>query len=330
MNGTVVLVTGGAGYIGSHTCKVLAQAGYTPVSYDNLVYGHSWAVRWGPLEQGDIADRAKLDELIARYHPAAVMHFAAYAYVGESVVDPGKYYRNNVAGTLTLLEAVRDHDIRHFIFSSTCATYGFPQQVPLAETHPQQPINPYGASKLMIERMLDDFGTAHGLRAVALRYFNAAGADPDGELGEEHDPETHLIPLALQALLGQRAELAIFGTDYPTDDGTAIRDYIHVADLADAHVKALRCLEQGGASTALPGYGSGLFRSGSRGYRRGRQRTARPDPYSPTPARRSTGSSGRRATRDGGIGLATSSFRTHPYHRNGLALARPVRHPVQP
>jgi UDP-arabinose 4-epimerase len=250
MSGTV-LVTGGAGYIGSHACKALAGAGYTPLSYDNLSYGHPWAVRWGPLEQGDIADRATLDNVIARHRPSAVMHFAAYTYVGESVDNPGKYYRNNVAGTLTLLEAVRDHGIPHFIFSSTCATYGIPQRVPIAETHPQQPINPYGASKLMIERMLEDFGAAHGLRSVALRYFNAAGADPDGELGEDHDPETHLIPLALQAMLGQRADLAIFGTDYPTADGTAIRDYIHVTDLADAHVQALRYLERGGAGTAF-------------------------------------------------------------------------------
>jgi len=246
-----VLVTGGAGYIGSHACKALAQAGYQPVTYDNLVYGHPWAVRWGPLEQGDIADRSLLDTVIARYQPVAVMHFAAYAYVGESVSDPGKYYRNNVAGTLTLLEAVRDHGIGQFIFSSTCATYGTPQQVPIGEHHPQNPINPYGASKLMIERMLQDFEAAHGLRYTALRYFNAAGADPDGELGEEHAPETHLIPLAILAALGRGPTLGIFGTDYPTADGTAIRDYIHVTDLADAHVKALNHLQQGGASAAF-------------------------------------------------------------------------------
>jgi UDP-arabinose 4-epimerase len=247
----VVLVTGGAGYIGSHACKALAQAGYEPVTYDNLVYGHPWAVRWGPLEQGDIADRGFLDQVVTRYHPIAVMHFAAYAYVGESVQNPGKYYRNNVAGTLTLLEAVRDHGIADFIFSSTCATYGIPRQMPIDENHPQQPINPYGASKLMIERMLQDFEAAHGVRYAALRYFNAAGADPDGELGEEHAPETHLIPLAILATLGQAPTLELFGTDYPTADGTAIRDYIHVTDLADAHVKALRYLQRGGASAAF-------------------------------------------------------------------------------
>lgn len=245
-----ILVTGGAGYIGSHACKALALAGYTPISYDNLVYGHRWAVRWGPLEEGDIADRARLDAVIERYRPAAVMHFAAYAYVGESVQDPGKYYRNNVAGTLTLLEAMRDHGIDKLIFSSTCATYGIPESVPIREDHPQRPINPYGASKLMIERMLQDFETAHGLHSIALRYFNAAGADPDGEIGEAHDPETHLIPLVLDAAAGRRPAITVYGDDYDTPDGTCIRDYIHVSDLADAHVLALRALENGAATTA--------------------------------------------------------------------------------
>lgn len=248
---TPILVTGGAGYIGSHTCKALARAGYTPIAYDNLVYGHRQAVRWGPLEQGDIADRERLDAVIDRYRPAAVMHFAAYAYVGESVQDPGKYYRNNVAGTLTLLEAMRDHGIEPLVFSSTCATYGLPEKIPIAEDHPQRPINPYGASKLMIERILRDFEQAHGLRHVALRYFNAAGADPDGEIGEDHDPETHLIPLAIQAALGWRPRVDIYGTDYPTADGTAIRDYIHVTDLAVAHVQALEYLQGGGRNTVL-------------------------------------------------------------------------------
>lgn len=246
-----ILVTGGAGYIGSHACKALHQAGYQPIACDNLVYGHPWAVRWGPLEQGDMADRAWLDTLIERYRPLAVMHFAAYAYVGESVQDPGKYYRNNVAGSLTLLEAVRDHGIGHFIFSSTCATYGMPARVPIAEDCPQAPINPYGASKLMIERMLADFERAHGLRSMVLRYFNTAGADPKGEIGEDHDPETHLIPLAILAAQGGAPELAILGSDYPTPDGTAVRDYIHVTDLAEAHVRALDDLLAGGASAAL-------------------------------------------------------------------------------
>ena len=245
-----VLVTGGAGYIGSHACKALAQAGYTPVVFDNLVYGHPWAVRWGPLEQGDIADRARLDDVLQRYQPAAVMHFAAYAYVGESVQDPGKYYRNNVAGTLTLLEAMRDHEIDKFVFSSTCATYGVPAQIPMPENHPQQPINPYGRSKLMIEQILRDFDTAYGMRSMSLRYFNAAGADPGGEIGEAHDPETHLIPLVLDAAAGRRTAVTVFGDDYDTPDGTCIRDYIHVTDLAAAHVLALQALEQDAASTA--------------------------------------------------------------------------------
>jgi UDP-arabinose 4-epimerase len=245
-----VLVTGGAGYIGSHACKALALAGYTPVAYDNLVYGHPWAVRWGPLEEGDIGDRNRLDTVLEQYRPAAVMHFAAYAYVGESVTDPGKYYRNNVAGTLTLLEAMRDHGVPRLIFSSTCATYGVPREIPITETHPQAPINPYGATKWMIERMLADFDAAHGLRSIALRYFNAAGADPDAEIGEAHDPETHLIPLVLDAALGRRPEITVFGDDYDTPDGTCIRDYIHVTDLADAHVLALRALEAGAPSTA--------------------------------------------------------------------------------
>lgn len=245
-----ILVTGGAGYIGSHTCKALAAAGYTPVSLDNLVYGHPWAVRWGPHEVGDLADRSRLDAVLAHFRPTAVLHFAAYAYVGESMHDPGKYYRNNVAGTLTLLEAMRDHGIDRIVFSSTCATYGVPEQARISEDHPQRPINPYGASKLMVERMLQDFGAAHGLRAIVLRYFNAAGADPDGEIGEDHDPETHLIPLVLDAAAGRRPNVTIFGDDYPTVDGTCIRDYIHVTDLAQAHVLALRALEHGSPGTA--------------------------------------------------------------------------------
>ena len=254
-----VLVTGGAGYIGSHTCKALSVAGYTPVTFDNLVYGHEEAVRWGVLERGDIGDRARLDAVIAQYAPTAIVHFAAYAYVGESVIDPGKYYRNNVAGTLTLLEAARDHNIGRFIFSSTCATYGVPSEIPIIETTPQAPINPYGASKLMIERVLADFGVAHDLRWIALRYFNAAGADPENETGELHDPETHLIPLALDAASGRRPALTIFGDDYDTADGTCVRDYIHVTDLADAHVLALAALERGVASQPLNlGNGNGF------------------------------------------------------------------------
>jgi UDP-arabinose 4-epimerase len=246
-----VLVAGGAGYIGSHCCKALARAGYLPVTYDNLVYGHEWAVKWGPLERGDILDRARLDQVLAAYRPSAIVHFAAFAYVGESVADPGKYYRNNVVGSLTLLEAARDHQVDRFVFSSSCATYGGPAMVPIHEGVPQRPINPYGASKLMVERMLGDFGAAHGLRSIALRYFNAAGADRDGEIGEDHEPETHLIPLALDAASGRRPNVTVFGADYDTPDGTCVRDYIDVADLADAHLDALRVLEAGAATDAF-------------------------------------------------------------------------------
>lgn len=254
-----ILVTGGAGYIGSHACKALAAAGYTPVAYDNLEYGHEWAVKWGPLEIGDIQDRRRMDQVIEKYRPQAVMHFAAYAYVGESVENPGRYYRNNVAGTLTLLESLRDHGIKSIIFSSTCATYGTPEQIPLTEDHPQIPVNPYGSSKLMIEKMLQDFDAAHGVRFVSLRYFNAAGADPDGEIGEDHHPETHLIPLIMDAALGRSENIKIFGTDYDTPDGTCIRDYIHVTDLAKAHVLALEYLKKNGKSDFFNlGNGSGF------------------------------------------------------------------------
>jgi len=244
--GKAILVIGGAGYIGSHACKALAAAGFTPVTYDNLVYGHEWAVKWGPFERGDLLDRTRLDEVIAKYRPAAVMHFAAFAYVGESVESPGKYYRNNVVGSLTLLEAMRDHGVECLIFSSTCATYGVPEHIPIDEAHPQRPINPYGASKQMMERMMADVSVTHGIRYVALRYFNAAGADPAGEIGEDHDPETHLIPLIMQVAQGRRPYLSIFGDDYDTPDGTCIRDYIHVTDLADAHLLGLSHLLDGG------------------------------------------------------------------------------------
>jgi UDP-glucose-4-epimerase GalE len=245
-----VLVTGGAGYIGSHTCKALANAGYLPVVYDNLLHGHEWAVKWGPLEKGDIRDGSKLAEVFARYKPASVLHFAGLAYVGQSVLDPGRYYEFNVAGSLALAQAMREHRVGRIVYSSTCATYGAPEKLPIDEETPQRPINPYGASKLMVERILADFKRAHGICSTALRYFNAAGADVDGELGESHDPETHLIPLMLGAASRRRPPLAVFGTDYDTPDGTCIRDYIHVTDLAAAHVLALRALEQGTARDA--------------------------------------------------------------------------------
>ena len=254
-----VLVTGGAGYIGAHACKALAIGGYTPVTYDNLVNGHRQAVKWGPLEEGDIGDRGRLEAVLRKYDPAAVMHFAAYAYVGESVQNPAKYYRNNVAGTLSLLESMKSCDIDKIIFSSTCATYGKPEQIPIGEDHPQNPINPYGRSKLMIEWILQDFAAAYDFKFVSLRYFNAAGADPDTEIGEDHDPETHLIPLVLDVARGKRAHLDIYGTDYETADGTCIRDYIHVTDLADAHLLALEYLRDGGESNVFNlGNGNGF------------------------------------------------------------------------
>jgi UDP-glucose-4-epimerase GalE len=254
-----VIVTGGAGYIGAHACKALAQAGYTPITYDNLVYGHPEAVKWGPLEEGDISDHHRLEAVLRKYNPSAVLHFAAYAYVGESVENPAKYYRNNAAGTLSLLESMRNCNIDKIIFSSTCATYGMPEQIPIQESHPQDPINPYGRSKLMIEWILQDFAAAYGLRFVSLRYFNAAGADPDAEIGEDHDPETHLIPLVLDAALGRRNRLEIYGADYDTPDGTCIRDYIHVSDLANAHLLALKYLNDGGQSDVFNlGNGNGF------------------------------------------------------------------------
>jgi UDP-arabinose 4-epimerase len=245
-----VLVTGGAGYIGSHACKALRQAGFTPIAYDNLSRGHAWAVKWGPLEQGDVTDPVRLASVMAKHHPIAVMHFAAYCYVGESVAEPALYYHNNVAGSLCLLEAMRRYGIARFILSSSCATYGNPQTVPIVENHPQAPTSPYGATKLMVEAMLRDFAAAYGLSWVSLRYFNAAGADAQTEIGEAHTPETHAIPLAIEAATRQRP-FTIFGADYPTPDGTAIRDYVHVADLATAHVMALQYLLSGGRSLAV-------------------------------------------------------------------------------
>jgi UDP-glucose-4-epimerase GalE len=246
-----ILVTGGAGYVGSHACKALAAAGHAPVVYDSLARGHRELVRWGPLEVGDLRDAARLDEVFARHRPAAVLHFAALAYVGESVQDPGLYYRNNVGGTLELLEAMRRAKVGTLVFSSTCATYGIPERMPIDEDTPQRPINPYGTTKLVVERALADFDAAYGLRSVSLRYFNAAGCDPDGETGEIHEPETHIIPRVLMAATGELAQVDIFGTDYPTPDGTCLRDYIHVADLAQGHVQALDYLERGGATTAI-------------------------------------------------------------------------------
>lgn len=246
-----VLVTGGAGYIGSHTCKALASSGFVPVVIDNLLTGHRSAVRWGPFVEGDISDQPLVDQVLADYQIQAVLHFAAHAYVGESMRSPGKYFANNVSGTLALLEAIRERGIACFVFSSTCATYGTPCYLPIDESHHQRPVNPYGESKLFVERVLQWYELAYGLRSIALRYFNAAGADPECQIGENHNPETHLIPLVIQTALGLRKHIDVFGTDFDTPDGTAVRDYIHVQDLANAHVCALRRLLNGGESTQL-------------------------------------------------------------------------------
>lgn len=245
------MVTGGAGYIGSHTCHALARAGHELVVYDNLSTGHRDFARWGAFEHGDIGDYATLRKVFARHKPDAVIHFAAKAYVGESVLNPGKYFRNNVCGTLTLLEAMRDAGVGNIVVSGTCAVYGEPKKMPIKEDTPTNPINPYGASKLFMERMLADFHAAHGLNWLSLRYFNAAGASPAGEIGELHSPETHLIPRVMLAALGLLPEICIFGTDYPTPDGSCVRDYIHVDDLARAHILGVEHLLNGGASIAL-------------------------------------------------------------------------------
>jgi UDP-glucose-4-epimerase GalE len=234
-----ILVTGGAGYIGSHACKELARLGYLPITYDNLSTGHRYAVQWGPLIQADLADTKALDLAFFKYKPKAVLHFAGSSILMESVYDPKIYYRNNVCNTVHLLEAMKKHDSRFLVFSSTCASYGIPDQIPITEEHPQNPISPYGKSKWMIEQILQDFEQAYSIHSVSLRYFNAAGADFDLEIGEHHEQETHIIPLAIFTALGMRELITIYGNDFPTFDGTAIRDYIHVADLASAHVSAL-------------------------------------------------------------------------------------------
>ena len=237
-----ILVVGGAGYIGSHMCKYLSKNNYQPIVLDSLVYGHAQAVKWGPLIKGSVQNTDLLKKIFAEYNIAVVMHFAAFTYVGESVENPGKYYNNNVAATISLLDEMVNSNISNFIFSSSCAAYGNPVEIPITENHPQNPINPYGRTKLMVEQILDDYENAYGMKSVSLRYFNAAGADPDKELGEDHQPETHLIPLVLQTALGQKENIHIFGNNYPTTDGTCIRDYIHINDLAQAHLLALERL----------------------------------------------------------------------------------------
>lgn len=246
-----VLVTGGAGYVGSHVCLALSEAGFRPIVYDNLSNGHEAFVQWGPLEVGDIRDRARLDQVLALHRPIAILHFAALIEVGESVAHPGRFYDNNVAGAINLIQAALAADIGCLVFSSTCATYGAPVRLPLDEVHPQAPLNPYGRSKLIVEQILADYSRYAGFRSVSLRYFNAAGADDLGRIGERHEPETHAIPLAIQTALGLRSEFTVFGEDYDTRDGTAIRDYVHVSDLADAHVRALHYLLNAGETSAF-------------------------------------------------------------------------------
>ena len=252
-----ILITGGAGYIGSHVCKALADAGHLPVSFDNLSSGHRWAVQWGPLEEGDLGDARRLDAVFQVHAPAAVIHLAGNIDVAESVRDPVKYNRTNVEGSRNLLAAMRARSVKRLVFSSSCAVYGEPDQLPLTERHPVKPNNPYGESKLAIERLLDDFRSTDGCRATSLRFFNAAGADPYGDTGEAHEPEAHLIPRVLQAIAGGETGFAVYGDDYATADGTCVRDYIHVSDLADAHSKALAALEEDRAASYNVGTGRG-------------------------------------------------------------------------
>lgn len=256
-DGQVVLVTGGAGYVGSHTCLRLAEAGFRPVVFDDLSNGHEAFVQWGPLEQGDIRDTARLDSVFAAHRPVAVLHFAALIEVGESVKRPGDFYEVNVGGALQVIAAARRAGVQAMVFSSTCATYGAPAYMPMDEAHPQAPLNPYGRTKLMVEQALADLDRYAGFRSIALRYFNAAGADPQGRIGERHEPETHALPLLIEAALGRREGFSIYGNDYDTRDGTAVRDYVHVLDLADAHVLALRRLLAGGPTGAF-NLGSGV------------------------------------------------------------------------
>jgi UDP-glucose 4-epimerase len=282
--GETILVTGGAGYIGAHTCLRLAEAGFTPVVYDNLSNGRESFVRWGPLEVGDINDAARLDAVFAKHRPVAVIHFAAFIEVGFSVAEPGAFYANNVGGTITLLEAARRAGIDKLVFSSTCATYGAPVYVPMDESHPQAPLNPYGRSKLMVEQILADLARYKGFRSVVLRYFNAAGADPEGRIGEKHEPETHAIPLAIAAARGERDTFMLFGQNYDTRDGTCVRDYVHVLDLADAHVLALKWLLDGKPGEVF-NLGSGTGTTVRELVGAIERRSNRPFPLTPAPRR---------------------------------------------
>ena len=282
--GETILVTGGAGYIGSHTCLRLAEAGFKPVVYDNLSNGWESFVQWGPLEVGDVNDAARLDAVFAKHRPVAVVHFAAFIEIGHSIAEPGAFYANNVGGAITLIEAARRADVDKLVFSSTCATYGAPAYVPMDEKHPQAPLNPYGRSKLMVEEILADMARYKGFRSVVLRYFNAAGADPQGRVGEKHEPETHAIPLAIAAARGERDKFMLFGQDYDTRDGTCVRDYIHVLDLADAHVLALGWLLAGKESTAF-NLGTGTGTTVRELVSAIERRSNRPFPLEPAPRR---------------------------------------------
>jgi UDP-arabinose 4-epimerase len=279
-----VLVTGGAGFIGSHTCKMLAKSGIEPLALDDLRRGHRAAVQWGPLLEGDCGDPSFLEKVFREHSIGAVIHFAAYAYVAESMQAPEKYFQNNFVSTLSLLDAMRVHDIRTFVFSSSCATYGFPNSIPISEEHTQVPINPYGESKLMVEKLLRWYGTSHGLSWVALRYFNAGGADLECEIGEDHDPEPHLLPCVLGAAAGILPCVEILGTDYATPDGTAIRDYVHVTDLAEAHILAMKYLQAGGRSGCF-NLGTGNGRSVREVITAAESVTGRAIPVTPRPRR---------------------------------------------
>lgn len=283
-NGPTVIVAGGAGYIGSHMVRMLGESGYHPVVIDNLATGHAEAAAGAILKSGDIGDPAFMASVLAEYKPQCVMHFAASSLVGESMTQPGKYWRNNLIQTLSLLDTMLEHGVKQFIFSSTAAVFGNPIEVPIPESHPCRPINPYGHSKLAVEFALEDYAHAHGLRSIALRYFNAAGAHPDGSLGERHDPETHLIPLVLQVASGRRPHIARFGNDFPTPDGSCIRDYIHVQDLCTAHLLALKKLEAGAATTVY-NLGNGLGHSVSQVIDAARRVTGHPIPVRDDPRR---------------------------------------------
>jgi UDP-arabinose 4-epimerase len=316
-----ILVTGGAGYIGSHTCKALAAAGYTPVALDNLSAGHRWAVKWGPLVVADIADRARVSQAIEEYGVQAAIYFAAHAYVGESILQPRKYFDNNVTKSLALLDTLLEAGITKLVFSSFCATYGAPQELPIAEDHQQQPINPYGASILFVEKILHWYEGAYDMRHMILRYFNAGGADPEGEIGEEHTPETHIVPLVIAAALGVNPAVEIFGTDYDTADRTAVRDYVHVCDLATAHIKALDRLLAGGERQRQSGHRSRTLDSRCHLGRRGGEPQGRSGHRSSPPVWRPACADHRSPTRTIPAGMETAEIGSAYDRADGMGVA---------